>query len=439
MPLRWAGAPPRDRGDRRRASPPDRSAPSHLGAGGRARHGGASCSSREARPSGSVRGRCVAGRRRRRADRAPPRRRAGRAAGRSTSRPTGDGPWTLVVEAIGSPRDGQQTATLGTPPGRRAGVHGRGDAAALSGRRPGDRVVVDGHDPAAARLAVRRVPRADRRRRDADVADARASSRRPTTPADASRRCDAARPRRLTRVLPEPEAGLAAGILIGLRDRVDRDLAAAFTTAGVSHVVAISGWNIAIVAAAIAAVAGRSGPSPPVGRDDRRDRRVRRVRRRIGLGRPRGADGRRRPARARERPRRARATPPSAGPRRSCCSSRPGLIGDAGFQLSSLATAGLIAWATPLTEWLERVGRGRLPALAGREPRRLARGAGGDAADRPRLVRPAGDPVAGRQPRRRAARRAGDGRRASWPWRAVRSSLAGAPPVIGAVLAAPAG
>ena len=27
----------------------------------------------------------------------------------------------------------------------------------------------------------------------------------------------------------------------------------------------------------------------------------------------------------------------------------PGLIGDAGFQLSSLATAGLIAWATPLT------------------------------------------------------------------------------------------
>ena len=52
--------------------------------------------------------------------------------------------------------------------------------------------------------------------------------------------------------MPEPEAGLAAGILIGLRDRVDRDLAAAFTTAGVSHVVAISGWNIAIVAATVA-------------------------------------------------------------------------------------------------------------------------------------------------------------------------------------------
>src|SRR5262249_34925753 len=61
----------------------------------------------------------------------------------------------------------------------------------------------------------------------------------------------------LATVLPEPEAGLAAGILIGLRDRVDRDLAAAYTTAGVSHVVAISGWNIAIVAAAIGATTGR--------------------------------------------------------------------------------------------------------------------------------------------------------------------------------------
>src|SRR6185369_13261577 len=60
----------------------------------------------------------------------------------------------------------------------------------------------------------------------------------------------------LDRSMPEPEAGLAAGVLIGLRDRVDRDLAAAFTTAGASHVVAISGWNIAIVASTLAALAG---------------------------------------------------------------------------------------------------------------------------------------------------------------------------------------
>lgn len=53
----------------------------------------------------------------------------------------------------------------------------------------------------------------------------------------------------LARTLPQPQAGLAAGILIGLRDLVDRDLAADFTTAGLSHIVAISGWNIAVVGA----------------------------------------------------------------------------------------------------------------------------------------------------------------------------------------------
>src|SRR5262249_58209201 len=60
----------------------------------------------------------------------------------------------------------------------------------------------------------------------------------------------------LAAAIPEPEAGLAAGIVIGLRDRVDRDLAAAFTTVGASHLVAISGWNIAIVAATVGGLAG---------------------------------------------------------------------------------------------------------------------------------------------------------------------------------------
>ena len=70
----------------------------------------------------------------------------------------------------------------------------------------------------------------------------------------------------LARVLPEPEAGLAAGILIGLRDRVDRELAADFTTAGVSHVVAISGWNIAIVAAAVGGARRLAGAAPALRR-----------------------------------------------------------------------------------------------------------------------------------------------------------------------------
>ncbi len=52
----------------------------------------------------------------------------------------------------------------------------------------------------------------------------------------------------LSRAVPEPEAGLAAGILIGLRERVSRAVAEDFTTTGLTHVVAISGWNIALVA-----------------------------------------------------------------------------------------------------------------------------------------------------------------------------------------------
>ncbi|HSM34214.1 MAG TPA: ComEC/Rec2 family competence protein [Anaerolineae bacterium] len=52
----------------------------------------------------------------------------------------------------------------------------------------------------------------------------------------------------LSRAVPEPEAGLASGILIGLRERVSRAVADDFTTTGLTHVVAISGWNIALVA-----------------------------------------------------------------------------------------------------------------------------------------------------------------------------------------------
>ncbi len=52
----------------------------------------------------------------------------------------------------------------------------------------------------------------------------------------------------IARAIPEPEAGLASGILVGLRERVGRDVADDFTTTGLTHVVAISGWNIALVA-----------------------------------------------------------------------------------------------------------------------------------------------------------------------------------------------
>jgi len=50
----------------------------------------------------------------------------------------------------------------------------------------------------------------------------------------------------IERVLPAPAGGLAAAIVIGLRERVDERLAADFTATGLGHVVALSGWNVAI-------------------------------------------------------------------------------------------------------------------------------------------------------------------------------------------------
>ena len=61
--------------------------------------------------------------------------------------------------------------------------------------------------------------------------------------------------RGLGRVVPEPEAALGAGILLGVRASIAPAISDAFTRAGLTHVIAISGWNIAIVAAVVAALA----------------------------------------------------------------------------------------------------------------------------------------------------------------------------------------
>ena len=177
----------------------------------------------------------------------------------SVEAPTGSGPWVMLVESVGSPRQGDQVATLGA-------VAGDGhEALRLAATMPRYPEVEPG--------LVVRVTGRPQERPDSPYGrylariGAWGTLRVDTleivpTPAGPARilegwRRDAGEA--LTAVLPEPEAGLAAGILIGLRDRVDREVAGAFTTAGVSHVVAISGWNIAIVAAAIGALAGRLG------------------------------------------------------------------------------------------------------------------------------------------------------------------------------------
>lgn len=58
----------------------------------------------------------------------------------------------------------------------------------------------------------------------------------------------------LNDIVPEPEAALGAGILLGVRAAIAPEINDAFAAAGLTHVVAISGWNIAIVAALVAAM-----------------------------------------------------------------------------------------------------------------------------------------------------------------------------------------
>ncbi len=48
--------------------------------------------------------------------------------------------------------------------------------------------------------------------------------------------------------LPEPEAGLARGLLLGGSDELPDAVAEAFRTVGLSHIVAVSGYNISVLA-----------------------------------------------------------------------------------------------------------------------------------------------------------------------------------------------
>lgn len=54
--------------------------------------------------------------------------------------------------------------------------------------------------------------------------------------------------RALERSLPQPEAGLAAGLLLGGDNRLPEMLKQTFVKTGLAHIVAISGYNIALIA-----------------------------------------------------------------------------------------------------------------------------------------------------------------------------------------------
>ncbi|HEV7811060.1 MAG TPA: ComEC/Rec2 family competence protein, partial [Candidatus Limnocylindrales bacterium] len=283
--------------------------------------------------------------------------------------PEGSGAWDATVTTISSPRDGAQVATLTldpTPASEREGLRAGRSSVAVAATlprfpaiEPGDEVRVDGRvEPPPDG------PYGDYLRRIGVAGTIRSRSLAVIgRHEDAGARLEALRRMAgdaLGAALPEPEAGLAAGIVIGLRDRVDRDLAADFTTVGASHVVAISGWNIAIVAATIAALAGRLG---------RRRRSILLVVAIVGYVLFAGASASVVRAAvmagvvlvARESGRAGRATTALGWAVALLLLADPDLVLDAGFQLSTLATGGILAWATPWTERLRRVAGGGLP------------------------------------------------------------------------------
>ena len=270
--------------------------------------------------------------------------------GAPESLPSGVGPWTARVMTMSAPLDGQQrlTVVLDDPLAVTLAV----TAPRYPAVEPGDQVRLTGR-PAPPpeggygeflrRSGVAGTLRSPILELVAHARDAGGLLERTRRAAGDS----------LTRALPEPAAGLAAGILVGLRDRVDRDLAAAFTATGLSHVVAISGWNIALVAGLVGAVlAGRA----------RRTRSgvilVAIVAYTVLAGasasvvRAAAMTGIALLARETGRPGTAAAALGWAVA--GLVVANPANAADVGLQLSAAATAGLIAWSAPVTAILDR-------------------------------------------------------------------------------------
>lgn len=159
----------------------------------------------------------------------------------------------------------------------------------------------------------------------------------------------------LLRSLPEPQAALGVGILLGIQSSIPDEVYAAFSATGTSHILVVSGWNFTIVASVIGGVAAR-----------------------LRLGRWQtfavalavmwvyalltGASAAvLRAAAMASLAAVARATERSSEPWRLLLGAcwlitlaDPHTLWDLGFQLSALATASLFAFARPVEGWLGR-------------------------------------------------------------------------------------
>jgi competence protein ComEC len=166
-------------------------------------------------------------------------------------------------------------------------------------------------------------------------------------------------------IFPDPEASLMAGILLGVDTGLPADLQQAFKNTGTAHIIAISGFNIAIIAALFvtffsrilgprhgtwAAVVGIALYTILVGADAA----VVRAAIMGGLG-----------LFARQVGRRQTAINTLAFTAAVMCAANPFTPWDVGFQLSFFATLGLILYAEPFHQWAIRLlSRFTLPQIA---------------------------------------------------------------------------
>jgi competence protein ComEC len=167
------------------------------------------------------------------------------------------------------------------------------------------------------------------------------------------------------KIFPDPEASLLAGILLGEDNGMSADLQQAFQNTGTAHIIAISGFNITIIAALFvmlfsrllgrrrgpwAAVAGIILYTLLVGADAP----VVRAAIMGGLG-----------LFARQVGRRQTGLNTLAFTAAVMCMINPFTPWDAGFQLSFFATLGLVLYAQPLQEWaVKTINRLPLPVPA---------------------------------------------------------------------------
>ncbi len=169
------------------------------------------------------------------------------------------------------------------------------------------------------------------------------------------------------RIFPDPEASLLAGILLGDDHGMPADLQQAYQNTGTAHIIAISGFNITIIASlfislfslllgprkgAVAAVLGiifytiLVGATPSV------------VRAAImgGLA-----------IFARQLGRRQNGLNTLAATAAVMAVINPLVLWDAGFQLSFAATLGLVLYAQPLQDWLTALLARRFPLETARK------------------------------------------------------------------------